>query len=338
MNFPCELGPATMQWRAGTPMRFQALRLLFPRPILRIAQAMILKQLGQTGVSVPEIGLGTFNYKGDIAPLRQGLEAGALFLDTAEEYGTEPLAAEAMSGIRDRVFLAAKVSHKHLRRGDLVAAADRSLLALRTDRIDLYQVHAPDATTPIGETMGAMEELVDAGKVHFIGVSNFYLPDLKEAQKAMRKHRIAANQMPYNLIERSVDPELLSYCHQSGISVIAFSPLARGLPCLAQKDPKGVLPRVARETGKTIAQVALNWCLRHDHVFVIPKGNTIAHILELCGASGWRLSPEQVRLLSENVRFHRRGRLETWVRGILSRSAQEKVSQILQLLRPALKN
>ena len=265
---------------------------------------MILKQLGQTGISVPEIGLGTYNYKGDIAPLLKGFEAGALFIDTAEAYDTEPLVGQA----------------------------------LRTDRIDLYYVHAPDTTTPIGETMGAMEDLVDAGKVRFIGVSNFYLPDLLEAQKAMRKHRIAANQMFYNLTERSVEPGLLSYCHQSGISVIAYSPLARGLPFLRQKDPNGVLSQVARETGKTIAQVAINWCLRHDHVFAIPKGNTIPHILELCGASGWRLSPGQVQLLSENVRFHRRGPLENLVRRVLSRSAQEKVSQLLQLLRPTPKH
>jgi diketogulonate reductase-like aldo/keto reductase len=299
---------------------------------------MILKQLGQTGISVPEIGLGTYNYKGDIAPLLKGFEAGALFIDTAEAYDTEPLVGQALHGIRDRVFLATKVSHNHLRRADLLAAADRSLQALRTDRIDLYYVHAPDTTTPIGETMGAMEDLVDAGKVRFIGVSNFYLPDLLEAQKAMRKHRIAANQMFYNLTERSVEPGLLSYCHQSGISVIAYSPLARGLPFLRQKDPNGVLSQVARETGKTIAQVAINWCLRHDHVFAIPKGNTIPHILELCGASGWRLSPGQVQLLSENVRFHRRGPLENLVRRVLSRSAQEKVSQLLQLLRPTPKH
>jgi len=295
---------------------------------------MISKQLGQTGILVPEIGLGTYNYKGDIAPLRRGLEAGALFIDTAEEYGTEPAAGEAMAGIRDRVFLATKVSHMHLRRGDVLAAADRSLRALRTDRIDLYQLHAPDASTPIQETMGAMEELVDAGKVRFIGVCNFYLKDLKEAQKAMRKHRIAANQMPYSLAERTIDPGLLSYCRQSGISLIAFSPLARGLPFLMAKDPKGVLSQVARETDKTIVQVALNWCLRHDHVFAIPKGNSTAHVLEICGASGWRLTPEQVRLLSENVRFHRRGHLETWVRALLSPSAQERVSQFLRLLRP----
>ena len=299
---------------------------------------MISKQLGRTGVSVPEIGLGTFNYKGDIAPLRRGLEAGALFIDTAEEYGTEPAAGAAVAGIRDRVFLATKVSHKHFRREDVLAAADRSLRALGTDRIDLYQLHAPDARTPIEETMGAMEELVDAGKVRFIGVCNFYLPDLKQAQKAMRKHRIAANQMPYNLAERTVEPELLSYCRESGISVIAFSPLARGLRFLMEKDPKGILSQVARETGKTVVQVAINWCLRHDHVFAIPKGNSDAHILELCGASGWRLTPEQVQLLSENVRFQRRGRLETLVRAILSRSAQEKVSQCLRLLRPAPKD
>jgi diketogulonate reductase-like aldo/keto reductase len=294
---------------------------------------MITKQLGQTGIAVPEIGLGTYNYKGDVAPLRKGLEAGALFIDTAESYGTEPLAGEAMAGIRDRVFLATKVSPGHFRKAEVMQAADRSLRALRTDWIDLYQLHAPDPTVPIEETLGAMEELVDAGKVRFIGVSNFFLGDLKRAQRAMRKHRIAANQMCYNLTDRSVEPELLAYCRQAGISVIAYSPLARGLPSLLQKDPNGILSQIAGETGKTAVQVAINWCLRHDHVFAIPKGNSAAHVLEICGASDWRLSPAQIELLTEQIRFRRRTVLEAVVRRLLSRSAQEKISQLLQRLR-----
>jgi diketogulonate reductase-like aldo/keto reductase len=296
---------------------------------------MILKPLGQTGVAVPEIGLGTFNYKGDAAPLRKGLEAGALFIDTAESYGTEPLAGEAMAGIRDRVFLATKVSPGHFRKADVLQAADRSLRALRTDWIDLYQLHAPDSTVPIEETLGAMEELVDAGKVRFIGVSNFFLGDLKRAERALRKHRLAANQMRYSLVDRSIEPGLLAYCRQAGISVIAYTPLARGLPLLQQKDPRGVLPQIAKETGKTIAQVAINWCLRHDHVHAIPKGNSAAHLLEICGASDWRLNPAQVQLLSQQIRFQRRGVLEAVARGLLSRSAQEKISRLLQRLRAA---
>lgn len=295
---------------------------------------MISKKLGQTGVSVAEIGLGTYRYTADAATLRRGLDAGALFIDTAETYGTESIAGEAVRGIRERVFVATKVHPGHFTRAEIHKAADRSLQALRTDWIDLYQLHAPDDDVPIEETMGAMEELVDAGKIRYIGVSNFfYLAEMKRAQRALRKHRLAANQMCYNLTDRAIEANLLDYCRREGIAVIAYSPLARGIPQLLRNDPRGVLAKISQETGKTVAQIAINWCLRHEHVFAIPKANSAGRILEICGASDWRLDPAQIQRLNEQIRFRRRGPLELLVRRVLSRAAQENISRLLQRLR-----
>src|SRR5436309_1765937 len=145
---------------------------------------MNYKFLGDTTVSLPEIGVGTFNYKGGVEPLRTAIALGAGLIDTAEYYGTEEIVGEAIKGNRDRVFLADKVSPAHFRRPALLLAAERSLQRLRTDYIDLYQLHRPNYTVPIQETMAAMEELVEQGKIRFIGVSNFSVAELKTTRAA----------------------------------------------------------------------------------------------------------------------------------------------------------
>ncbi len=272
------------------------------------------KPLGTTNLEVPEVGLGTWAYHAGPEPLRRGLEAGALFIDTAESYGSEPVVAEAMRGLRDQVFLATKVSPENFRRADLFRAADQSLQRLHTDRIDLYQLHQPNPDIPIAETMAAMEELVNAGKVRYIGVSNFSVQQLQHAQAALRKHKIVANQVRYNLVDRTIEPDLLPFCAANGITVIAYSPLGREWHRLADGDPKGVLRTVAAETGRTPAQVALNWCLCQEPVVVIPKGNSIAHVVENCGASGWRLSREQRARLDREIVFRRRSPFEMLLR------------------------
>ena len=144
-----------------------------------------------------------------------GITLGACFIDTAESYGTEEVVGLAIQGIRKEIFLATKVSPRHFRHADVIAAADASLKRLNTDYVDLYQLHWPNYTVPIEETMGAMEQLVDSGKVRFIGVSNFFVRDLKRAQKAMRKHKIVSNQVRYNLIDRTVETDLLEYCRRA---------------------------------------------------------------------------------------------------------------------------
>jgi diketogulonate reductase-like aldo/keto reductase len=151
---------------------------------------MELKQLGNTNVKVPEIGLGLWKYKGGVEPLHRGIELGAFLLDTAEVYGTEDVTGQAIKGIRDKVFLATKVSGNHLRYDDVLKAADASLRELETDHIDLYQIHWPNSSVPIKDTMRAMETLVDRGQVKYIGVSNFSVRELQEAQAAMRNHPI----------------------------------------------------------------------------------------------------------------------------------------------------
>jgi len=267
---------------------------------------MLHKRLGAAELTIPEIGLGTWQYRGSVQALRKGIELGARFIDTAEAYGTESFVGEVIRDIRNQVFLATKVSPWNFRPKDLFQAADRSLQALKTDYIDLYQLHWPNSTIPIEETMGAMEELMNQGKIRFIGVSNFSLGELQRAQAASHRSRIVSNQVRYNLVDRSAEVGLLEYCQQNKVTLIAYSPLARGMHAMRKNDPAGVLRTVAAETGRTQAQVALNWCIARGSVVAIPKADSVEHIEENCCASDWRLAQEQIALLNKKIRYRQR--------------------------------
>jgi diketogulonate reductase-like aldo/keto reductase len=279
------------------------------------------KKLGSTAVTLPEIGIGTWLYRGTPELLRRGVQLGAAFIDTAEYYHNEEVVGRAIRGIRDRVFLATKANH--WRHDEVKASAEASLRKLGVDTVDLYQLHWPNSTVPIEETMSAMEELVDEGKVRFIGVSNFTLPELRRAEGVMRKHRIVANQLRYSIVHRTIEPQLLPYCQANGITVIAYSPLGHQISALEEADRAGVMKDVARETGHTVAQVALNWCLVKPAVVVIPKTESAEHMAENCLSSDWRLSDEQMSRLNKGVRFRSRGALEQslrrFVRGMVQR-------------------
>lgn len=298
---------------------------------------MLCKELGNTGVQIPEIGIGTWHYHAGPGPLRKGLDAGALFIDTAESYGTEPVVAEAIAGRRERVFLATKVSSHNFRRADVLKATDGSLRRLRTDHIDLYQLHEPNDAIPIEETLGAMEDLVDAGKVRFIGVSNFSLAQLQNAQRAMRKYPIVSNQVRYNLIDRTIDDGLLPYCQANRVTIIAYSPLARGFQHILDCDERNVLGKLAGMTGRTPVQVALNWCVCQPGMVAIPKGNSEEHVLENCGASGWRLHPEQVREIDQAIVFRHRSGLEIFLRRHLPPAGKEALQRLVRLAPRALR-
>jgi diketogulonate reductase-like aldo/keto reductase len=264
------------------------------------------KLVGPTQIQLPEVGLGTWKYQGGVVPLRQGIELGATLIDTAESYDTEEMVGEVIRGIRRQVFVATKASPHHFRRRDVHLAAEASLRRLGTDYIDLYQLHRPNLSVPLEETMSAMEELVDEGKVRFIGVSNFQVRELRRAQGALARCRIFSNQVGYSLIDRTIAGRLLRYCQENQIAVLAFSPLGNGLDRIATMDPKGVLERVSEQTGKTRAQVALNWCIAEEGVIAIPKASSVEHVTEDCGASGWRLSAEQMKQLSTGIHYKRR--------------------------------
>jgi diketogulonate reductase-like aldo/keto reductase len=293
---------------------------------------MMVKELGRTGVSIAEVGLGTYAYRGSPELLRQGLERGALFIDTAESYGTEPVVGEAVRGMRERVFIATKISPEHFRAQDVRKAADASLERLGVDVIDLIQLHYPNPSIPIQETMGALGDLVNAGKVRFCGVSNFSIDQLREAQKALGSHPVVSNQVRYNVIDRTIENGLLQYCQAQGITVIAYSPLAKSLGRILECDPTGVIADIARATGKSPAQVVMNWCLRQDRVVVIPKGASQEHIFDNCGASDWRLSAEQIALLDTKIQYRHRNRFDRLARKFIPHSVQHFAVHALRFL------
>ena len=264
---------------------------------------MKYRELGSTGEMIPEIGLGTWKYQGGSEPLRKGIELGAYLIDTAEMYKTENEVGVAIKNHRDKVFLATKVLGSNLRYDEVLRAAEKSLSLLEQDVIDLYQIHWSNPSVPISETMGAMEELVERGMIRYIGVSNFSVGEMREAQQVMSKNPLVSNQVLYNLKRRDIERDLIPYCVDNNITVIAYTPLADG--SLSGKSnyrsDKGtkVLKQIAQEIGKTPAQVALNWCLSQANVIVIPKSNNVDRTIENCGASGWSLNSRQVADLNE---------------------------------------
>jgi len=279
------------------------------------------KELAETRVRLSEVALGTWRYEGDVEALRTGIGAGINFIDTAESYGTEELVGSAIKGSRDKVFVATKISPRHFRRRAVINAAEQSLKRLKTDYIDLYQLHWPNYTVPISETMAAMEELVKMGKIRFIGVSNFSVRELKKAQAALSNGRIVSNQVRYSLVDRTIEDGLLQYCQAQQITVLAFSPLAKGLQNIRSCDRKNVLGSVASAMEKTGAQVALNWCVCHPPVIAIFKAEKTEHVVEDCGASGWRLQSDQLDALNQ-IPCHRRGLIERCARRVARRCLQ----------------
>jgi diketogulonate reductase-like aldo/keto reductase len=275
---------------------------------------METRELSATGVQLPVLGLGTWQYHGGVEPLRAGVDLGAKFIDTAESYGSEEVVGQAIQGIRKEIFLASKLSPRHFRSADVIKAANDSLRRLGTDYLDLYQLHWPNYTVPFAETFAAMEALVDQGKIRFIGVSNFMLGDLKKAQRAVSKYKIVSNQVRFNLIDRTIEDGVLPYCQKSGITVIAHSPLATGLSNIRAMDPEGVLEKVAGSRSRTVAQVALNWCLSNKGVVTIPKASSMARVRENSEAADFQLTSEEVRFLSTKVRFRKRGFFERTAR------------------------
>src|SRR6059036_3095019 len=226
---------------------------------------MQFRPLGRTHESIPIVGLGTWGIGGEMGPdssrdeagieaLRLGLDLEMKFIDTAEMYGaghSEEVVARALEGRRDRVFVASKVSPRHFAYNNVLEAAKRSLKRLGLKQMDLYQLHWPNPRIPISETMKAMEKLVRDGLVRYVGVSNFSVEQMREAQESMSRERIVSNQVEYSLVERSVEEDILPYCRKEKILVIAYSPLAQGGIPKGKGGPFLVLDELASTLGKT---------------------------------------------------------------------------------------
>jgi diketogulonate reductase-like aldo/keto reductase len=174
-----------------------------------------------------------------------------------------------------------------------------SLKRLGVKQMDLYQLHWPNTRIPISKTMKAMEKLVQDGLVRHIGVSNFLVPQMVEAQASLSREKIVSNQVEYSLVDRTIEEEIMPFCQQENITVIAYSPLGQGKISSGRGGAFKVLDEVAKEHGKTRGQVALNWLLRHDSVVVIPKAINKTHVRENAQVTGWKLSPEDSKRLED---------------------------------------
>jgi diketogulonate reductase-like aldo/keto reductase len=163
--------------------------------------------------------------------------------------------------------------------------------------MDLYQLHWPNPNIPIEETMHAMAKLVQDGLVRHIGVSNFSVEQMKEAQASLSTAEIASNQVEYSLLDRSVELDILPFCQNQGVTLIAYSPLAQGRIANGRGGGFKVMDEIAEKLGKTRSQIALNWLLREESVIVIPKASVKTHVRENSQAAGWKLSPEQIARL-----------------------------------------
>jgi diketogulonate reductase-like aldo/keto reductase len=275
------------------------------------------KELGKSGVKIPVLGLGTWGIGGfsskhlggddeAVRALRLGFELGMRFIDTAEMYGrghSEEVVAKAVDAQRESVFIATKVSGENLSYEHVLRSCESSLKRLQTSYLDLYQVHWPNPSIPIVETMKAMERLVTEGKVHHIGVSNFSLAQTREAQAALSKTILASNQVEFSLLDRSIEQDLLPFAAKEHITIIAYSPVARGRIAEGGRDKRWqLLEKIASKYDKTRSQVALNWLIVKEPVVAIPKAVRLDHVKENAGAAGWMLSKDDQDALKDAFR------------------------------------
>jgi diketogulonate reductase-like aldo/keto reductase len=259
-----------------------------------------------SGSRIPVLGQGTWNMgedpsarAGEVAALRLGLDLGMALIDTAEMYGeggAEEVVGEAIAGRRDEVFLVSKVYPHNADRHGVQAACERSLRRMKLERIDLYLLHWR-GNVPLAETLEAFVRLREQGKVRDFGVSNFDLDDMLEAAALPGGELVATDQVLYNLAQRGIEWELLPWCRERRIPLMAYSPLESSPDSQAGLLGNPQLAAVARRHGATPAQVALAWLLRQDGVVVIPKAVKPQHVRENRAALDLALTAEDLAQL-----------------------------------------
>ena len=237
-----------------------------------------------SGIAVPALGQGTWNMgedasraRDEITSLKTGLDLGMTLIDTAEMYaegGSELVVGKAIEGRRDEVFLVSKVYPANASLRGAVEACERSLKRLNTDRIDLYLLHWR-GNYPLAETVEAFEGLKAAGKIEAWGVSNFDVADMDELLGVPNGGNVAANQVLYNLARRGIEYDLLPWCQERSIPIMAYSPIEQGR---LLDHPE--LIRIAKTYQATPAQIALTFLLERDGVMAIPKSSNPRRIEE----------------------------------------------------------
>lgn len=256
-----------------------------------------------SGIEIPVLGQGTWRMGEDsgkkddeIASLRLGLDMGMTLIDTAEMYGeggAEEVVGEAIKNRRESVFLVSKVYPHNASRHGAIQACERSLKRLKTDCIDLYLLHWR-SSIPLWETLSAFESLKQAGKIRDYGVSNFDADDMKKAINLPNGQQIATNQVLYNLKHRGIEWDLIPWCRQHNIPIMAYSPI----------EQQGILKNshlksIASRHNATPAQIALAWLIRQFGIIAIPKASNPTHVKENSAASQILLTQEDLTELDK---------------------------------------
>lgn len=293
--------------------------------------------LGKSDLKVSVIGLGAWQAGakgwGKIVDsevkeaILTSVEMGLNFIDTAEVYGdghSEEVIGQVIKDFRDDIVIATKVSGNHLKPEYIERALDGSLKRLKTNYVDLYQIHWPDIYTSLRDTMKTLERLAANGKIRYIGLSNFSVCQIEEARSYLSTMDIVSNQVRYNIIQREIEDEMLPYMKKENISVIAYSPLAQGLltfkydhatfePTDVRRNNKlfsennirvissflSVLREISMETGHSVVQIALNWLISKGNVVPIPGAKNRDQATINLQSNGWRLTADQNRRIEE---------------------------------------
>ena len=243
----------------------------------------------KTGETIPKLGIGTWHMgerRGDKAAearaITAALDLGITLIDTAEMYGeggAEEVIAEATAGRRDGLFIVSKVYPHNASRTGTIAACERSLKRLKTDRIDLYLLHWR-GSHPLSDTVAAFEKLKSDGKIRHWGVSNFDTDDMDELRHVKAGANCVSNQVLYNLGSRGIDYDLVPDCAAHKEMIMAYTPLGQG--ALLRN---AAVASVAKRHGVAPAAVAIAWTMRHPHVVAIPKAANLAHVTENVAAA-----------------------------------------------------
>lgn len=243
------------------------------------------------GASIPAIGLGTWELRGDICTeiVEEGLKLGYRHVDTAQGYANERQVGEGMraSGVaREDVFLTTKIWHDKLNSGVLEKAVETSLSDLGSGYIDLVLIHWPNPTVPLGETLAALSRVKRDGLVRNIGISNFTV-DLVDQAATLSTEPIVTNQIEYHpYLDQS---KVMAACRRHGISVTAYCPIARGRVI---GDP--VIDRIAKRHGRTSPQATLRWLVQQPDVIAIPRTSSKARLAENLDVDGFTLSDSEM--------------------------------------------
>ncbi|MEN9870057.1 MAG: hypothetical protein RLZZ171_1045 [Cyanobacteriota bacterium] len=255
----------------------------------------------RSGREIPILGQGTWRMgekasqkQAEIDTLKLGLDLGLSVIDTAEMYGdggAEKIVAEAIAQRRSEVYLVSKFYPHNASYKELIAACDRSLSRLKTDYLDLYLLHWR-GSVPLSETLLGLQHLKQTGKILDYGVSNFDTDDLQEAESLPGGKEIVVNQVLYNLLRRGIEWDLLPWCKQRQLAIMAYSPVEQRA---FVNDSK--LKDIATQHNATPTQIALSWLLHQDNVLSIPKATNPAHVKENRAALDIQLTEQELRKL-----------------------------------------